>query len=509
MGVVEPQPTRSRIEMPTSHDEQHHGALDRGGGQRDDGLSGFIILRLSERAPGDRPDLRSHAEEFRLDSLLALLDELGGPPTRRAITVVEPRELLREEEEVMDSRDLMLDSLTRYWCIDVRGLRQSPHDLVKRFSELTSVELAYAELAVSDPAVIKRNPLSQHQGYLKDAPEGIGALWAHRQPGGRGQHAGVCDIERAWRLKHEDLLRGTNPRLIPDPTQHRINEDGIKGYIGHHGTAVMGVIAAVDNTLGVIGIAPSLGRLRAAAIYQKQKPEPNPKPNYQPDHDVRNAVYLACKSMSRGDILLLEVQRGPTGAELPTEIDHADFLAIRHATKLGRIVVASAGNGNCFVDPELERENGVGYLGDSGAIMVGACKSALVYEDDGHGNAVGHHEPTETSNYGSRIDCHAWGENVTTCGGTDAAPNTSYRHDFSGTSSAAAIIAGAAALIQSMYRAPRMNSQPLKRVSPTDMRGYLSNQATATGQAATPADRYIGSMPNLHLIKTAVLNPLP
>lgn len=489
--------------MRTSDDQQHaeqQDVVDRDGGERDDGLSGFVILRLSRQLdPGDGPDLREHAESLRLGSLVKLLDELGQPPTQRVITSVAPSELLQQEEQAMDGPLPPLNSLTRYWRIDALGLQQPLKEIAQRFARLDGVELAYAEMAVFAPAVTVRNPLSGHQGYLDEAPTGIDARWAWTQLGGQGEGVGVVDVERAWRLGHEDL-RGKNPTLIDihqinDPLVRLVNEAGQPGVVGHHGTAVMGVIAADDNGVGVIGIAPLLDSLRAASVFDGQRAV-----------HVGDAVTGARQSMNPGDVLLLEVERGPRQRELPTETDAADFDAIRLATSDGVIVVEAAGNGSRNLNTWRDAQRRRLYRGhvdfqDSGAIMVGACKSAVVDNT--------RHVRAPTSNHGSRIDCYAWGEHVTTCGYIGALPDTAYTRNFTGTSSAAAIIAGAAVLTQSMNLA--MGRQPL---SPDQIRRYLSNPVNGTPQPQRsplppPPDERIGSMPSLRLVKTQVLDRLP
>ena len=57
------------------------------------------------------------------------------------------------------------------------------------------------------------------------------------------------------------------------------------------------------------------------------------------------------------------------------------------------------------------------------------------------------HRRIARASFGSRIDCYAWGENVTTADGAD---NKSYVNNFHGTSAASAIVAGAAILVQQM-----------------------------------------------------------
>jgi serine protease len=491
--------------MRISDDQQrarHHDVVDRDGDERDDGLSGFVILRLSgELDPGEGPDLRDHVDAVGLQRLVNYLDELGQPPTRRVITSVEPHELLRWEEEAMDSRLPPLNSLTRYWRVDAQGLQQPLEEIVEGFSRFDGVELAYAEMVVCDPAVSAvSKPLDGDQRYLDEAPTGIGARWAWTQLGGRGEAVGVVDVERGWRLGHEDL-RGAAPTLIDippvgSPGVPLINQDGLGGFVGHHGTAVMGVIAADDNGFGVIGIAPSLDSLRAASIFDGQKAV-----------HVADAVIGASHSMKAGDVLLLEVERGCQPHWLPTETDTADFDAIRLATSKGVTVIEAAGNGNCdlntWEDPKEGRRLFRGHpdFRDSGAIMVGACKSGLV-----NGNS---HARAPMSNHGARVDCYAWGESVTTTGYIGASPDTAYTHSFTGTSSAAAIIAGAAVLTQSMYLA-KPGRQPL---SPDQMRRFLSNPVNGTPQSPPPPpplpSERIGSMPSLRLVKTQALDRLP
>ncbi len=77
--------------------------------------------------------------------------------------------------------------------------------------------------------------------------------------------------------------------------------------------------------------------------------------------------------------------------------------------------------------------------------MVGAASSALP------------HKRLYFSNYGSRIDTYAWGENVTT---TALSGYTSY---FNGTSSASSIIAGAAVNLQGIAKKSPWKTSDSKR----------------------------------------------
>jgi hypothetical protein len=500
--------------MRTSDDRQHaeHPDVVVGrGSERDDGLSGFVILRLlSGLDPGEGPDLREHAEALRLRSLVNYLDELGGPPTRRAITSVAPRKLLQQEKEAKDSPLPPLRSLTSYWRIDAHELRQPLEEIAARFSRLDDVEFAYAEMAVSDPAAsTPKNPLNGEQLYLNAAPNGIGARWAWNQPGGKGQGVGLADIEAGWRLNHKDLLRPDSTLIhitVRDKNGHPvdlINLDGTGFFVGDHGTAVLGIIAARDNKLGVIGIAPSLRKLRVAPISDGTNTV-----------DVGNALIAASEEMRVGDVLLLEVAReGPKEDRWPTEIDDLDFDAIRHVTNLGRIVVEAAANAGMNL-ADWPGQNGRRLVSgqpdwDSGAIMVGACQT------DPHPLVDISRERYSTSNYGERVNCFAWGQWATTC--WVAPPGLTpmpYTRDFTGTSSAAAIVAAATVLSQSMNiaRRPGEPVQPRRApLWPLPMRSILSdhNNGTPQGPLSAAKNEMIGSMPDLKKIKTNELDHIP
>lgn len=468
--------------------DDNHRPLDVDREQLGDGNSGFVIVRLSrELLFVQGRDLRAVAEELKLGALIELLELYGNPPTRRLITSVDPEKLLAMEREAAQSPWRPLNSLTLYWRIDMRARHEPIFEIAKRLAGIHGVEHAYAEQVVSDPVVNPGDdPFNAQQNYLDPAPTGIDARWAWTQAGGEGQGVGVVDLEQGWRLGHEDYA-GKAPTLI-----FNTNRDGIGGYVGNHGTAVLGIIAADDNTRGVVGAAPSIASLRATSHFDGATAL-----------HVADAIIAAVPTMASGHVLLLEVQRG--AALLPTETDTADFDAIRLASARGIIVVEAAGNGSNDLDAFTDaagrfrlRRGHVDFR-DSGAIMVGAALSPVV-----GGNA---HNRAGFSNFGGRIDCYGWGENVTSCGYGDLSPgaaiDASYTAFFSGTSSASPIVVGAAVLTQSMYR-----SATGTMLSPGQMRTILSNPANGTPQGMGVAGA-IGVMPNLRQIGQNVLGLVP
>ena len=118
--------------------------------------------------------------------------------------------------------------------------------------------------------------------------------------------------------------------------------------------------------------------------------------------------------------------------------------------------------------------------------MVGAAESALP------------HNRSSFSNFGSRVDCYGWGQNVTTCGygwlDAGTGNDSTYTSTFSGTSSATPIVAGAGILVQGFFEGTSGG-----RLSPVQMRSILSNPDTGTPQGPdTTGD--IGVMPDVRAI---------
>src|SRR4030095_5997333 len=111
---------------------------------------------------------------------------------------------------------------------------------------------------------------------------------------------------------------------------------------------------------------------------------------------------------------------------------------------------------------------GHGDFRDSGAIIVGAATSGTHRKT--HGN--------NGSNYGSRIDCYAWGTDINTTSTDRDGSRSTYISDFAGTSGASAIIAGAVISIQSMRVRANKN-----RFAPEEMRRILRDPECGTPSA--------------------------
>ena len=355
--------------------------------------------------------------------------------------------------------------LTAYYAVDVPTGRDA-EAAAKTISAWPDVQFARLEAEPAPPPLNPDDdPLSGDQGYLEAAPQGIDARAAWTVCDGKG--IGFVDVEQGWTLDHEDLA-AANITLI----------SGVNTQYNGHGTAVLGEVVAVDNTLGGIGIAPTC----TARVISQWRTDSN--------FSTSDAIVNAAAAMNAGDVMLIEAQTNypNAGGYVPVEVDEWVFYAIQAAVAKGIVVVEAGANGSVNLDTFADglgknvlNRNSPDFK-DSGAILVGAGSSAVP------------HSRLDLSNFGSRIDSYGWGENISTSGdgwvGND--PHT-YTNDFGGTSGASPMVTGVALLVQSWCKA----NSTLR--TPAEMRTLLSDVDLNTESANPPSDR-IGVMPDLHAV---------
>jgi hypothetical protein len=362
----------------------------------------------------------------------------------------------------------------------------------------------YAEVGVmmiaSLPPEIRPADEAANQEYLNKSPKGVDALYAWRFPGGRGNGVRFVDIEGAWHLRHADLIEAGITLIEGQP--------GMGSDVIDHGTAVLGIIAAGDDDQHVVGIAHEVVSARVVSVIDHQRM-----------FNLPRAILFAIRELRFGDVLLIEADAPSDKGLVPVEIQRSVFELIRLATARGIVVIEPSGNGGVDLDNvectemgfrvrPLNRAGRIGFR-DSGALVVGGCLS----EDS--------HPRSSFSSYGSRVDCYAWAEDVVTtwysdvfipfawggslltrklldaCAGDDIL--ITKIHEFSGTSSASAIVAGVAICIQSLAQANLGF-----RFSPWQLRLLLSDPANGTKSKNPKVDR-IGTMPDLRKIIQRVL----
>jgi serine protease len=385
--------------------------------------------------------------------------------------------LFRADELTIDEQRRNAEHRSGRFLPDLNSyfeVRVDPIDsekLLGALKQLGSVQTAY-RAALPQPAPVDILPptpdAEAFQIYLDPAPAGIDARDAWTRPGGRGEGILIVDIEYNWRDTHEDLESALSRQECFTPFSTEIE----------HGTAVIGELIGGDNAYGITGIAnqADVGLVThwpASMTYS-----------------VARAVQCATGLLGPGDVMLIEAQTvGPNSTFVPPEWDQAEYDAITNATAAGIIVVETAGNGNENLDDSAFGGAFDRAVRDSGALIVGAGANLYYPPDQPDLSRL------DFSTYGSRVDLHGWGDDVLTTGYGDAFdgggdPNQFYTDLFNGTSSAAPMIAGAAAILQGVQIA--CGGDPLP---PAIVREILVQ--TGSPQVAGPFPGNIGPRPDL------------
>ncbi|MBW7475415.1 hypothetical protein K0T92_11705 [Paenibacillus oenotherae] len=349
-------------------------------------------------------------------------------------------------------------------------------ELIQSLSASHYVEEAYLKPQPVEPPTIVllpnttpvqsgNDPNFSLQGYANAAPQGHDAPYAWQYEGGDGKGISWVDVEQGWALNHEDL---TAHGIVMLP-------GSLNAAYHSHGTGVLGVVSAVDNTIGNLGIT------------SKATPMVSSQHRSAGGYSTSGAIISAADALQAGDVILLEAQTSYSTASgyVPVEVYPDTFDAIRYAVDRGITVIEAAGNGSVNLDT-FQTTDGKFVLNrtspdykESGAIMVGAVSNTAP------------HTRMYFSNYGSRIDVNSWGMSVHTLDAASSSSTTGYQSGFSGTSSASSIITANAISIQGIAKAEFGTAY-----STTQLRALLSN-STLNTPSSNPATDKVGYMPNL------------
>ncbi len=300
--------------------------------------------------------------------------------------------------------------------------------------------------------------LTRHQHYLKTPKiksneiNGLGIIDAWNK-NAYGQGIQVADIEWDFDLSHPDLLANNITPLFP-LTEKTDQAD--------HGTAVAGLIMGKKDGKGITGLAYKLDMFYAISELSSGRIE---------------AIIASKQKLHAGDIVLYEMQTVcEHHAYVPADYEMHIWEATRTLTEAGIIVIMAAGNGG--VDLDLPFYDSYRQRSDNHSIRVGAGSPYTLNR-------------LPFSTHGSPIHVQAWGEDVTTAGYGDlfhGDGNNKYTANFSGTSSACALVAGAAAVIQSWYK-DKTNTV----LTPIEMRELLIKTGTYPS-----LNEKIGPLPNVN-----------
>jgi len=374
-------------------------------------------------------------------------------------TAVKLSELIvRAQRMDPDYRPPRFDHIYRVRTEDVA----TAEALAKQLREHPAVDFAEVQRVIPPPGLIDptSEPMSGEQVQLDPPQKGINArgAWALGADG-----AGVFLI---------DLERGYDPHVdLPTVKLVSGEEENLRAVEPDHGTAVLGILAADDqHTTGGIGIAPR------ADIGFAMRFEGSVD-----DEVIGPAITDATHALGYGDILLIDDQYGMkiggSTFAMPIETHPVVTPMLDMIRTLGIVLVEPSGNGSRSIDDYC--------LPASSAIMVGGINS----------NTLKRMTEEFMSNFGERVDLHALYDGIVTSGwnadhgGSGAAHSTTaYTQSFHGTSATSAIIAGAAALLQS-YVIKHLGW----RLAPEALLECLRESGTPSGSA----DDHVGVMPDV------------
>lgn len=337
--------------------------------------------------------------------------------------------------------------------------------------------------------------------YLCDPPHGMGVAGFLGPQAGAGVR--IVDLERFWAGSHTHLphlqfppsFRGPEGEddflkhfyFAPDTT--RPSDDALRKEFWTgvaHSTGALGILGAKGGPAG-LGLVPGAELIFASSYVKNEEGKWVESLAAQIDKltDRNNGI------MRPGDILLVEHQvfgrlKTNCSAEVyaPVELEPAICKALADARAREIIVIEPAGNGQRnLADLRQFGACEKNEIGLSGAIMVAACQ-----QPDGQGN----HNPLLSSNRGTPVKCYAWGEQIMSLHPTKP------MDWFGETSAASALVAGVAALLQSLEI--NRSGQPLM---PQELTEALSPSSGPLQVANINSS--IGVMPNLPAIVGRVL----
>ncbi len=324
----------------------------------------------------------------------------------------------------------------------------------------------------------KANKYFSEQYYINTINHSQYVTW--QLSNGEGSIVAVID-DGVW-LQHPDLVGANwkNNKEIPNNDK----DDDNNGYIddcygwnfldnnndlvskGKHGTAVAGIIAARDNTIGIVGIAPK-SKIMSLTVCD----------NYGCDDD---AIYDAIIYAANNGADVISISLGSTNGY--TGYNAGFDYAISYAYNRGVVIVVAAGNG----DTESAGQTGmdldfykISPVNNNLVLGVGALDKTGQYR-------------TNWSNYGNGVDIYAPGEEIISTIVPLYSNNYSYGY-LDGTSFSAPMVAATAALLKSY--SILSNVEIMSRITSKSNKGKLDIKNSLEGIDIKKRRDYVSSIP--------------
>ncbi len=234
----------------------------------------------------------------------------------------------------------------------------------------------------------------------------------------------------------------------PDVNQHHYGNGDVMGQDAKHGTHVAGIIGAVQgNGIGVDGIAPSVKLMMIRTV-----PDGDER-----DKDIANAIRYAVDNGAQ----IISMSFGKPYSPYKAAVDDA----VQYADAHGVLMVHAAGNdgadlakGKNFPTP----------------VYLGGGKPATWIEVGASSWKGGDSLAASFSNYGkNEVDVFAPGVDI-----LSTVPGNQYERD-SGTSMAAPVVSGLAALIMDYY--PNLTATDVKKIISASVSNYGGQMVVRPG----------------------------
>lgn len=188
--------------------------------------------------------------------------------------------------------------------------------------------------------------------------------------GARGNGARVAVLDSGFSLTHPDIATKYDPSCTADMTGEGIaygpNSDDPSGVFSH-GMHTAGTVAAAQNNIGTIGVAPEARLCLVKVLFNAGSGSFG---------DVVSGIIFAADrdvdviSMSLGGYLVKSGEKGLYTAFEAGELRHFIDRAVDYATNRGALVIAAAGNESIDFD---QTANLIHVPGDSpGALSISA-----------------------------------------------------------------------------------------------------------------------------------------
>ena len=319
--------------------------------------------------------------------------------------------------------------------------------LAKDLKQLAPIARALPVPRLAPAATPLNEPDFEEQWYLTRC--GMPDAWNKAT----GEGVVAAAIDWGFDIDHDDLQNGRVELTFNSKTKTEDVSHAADGVLLAHGTAVLGLIGAADNGLGIVGFAfnSDMWAIQAADNQLTSTPE-----------DWAKAIKFVCDQPSDGrrKVIALEAQ---TSSQRNVEMEDQINQAIKSAIKKNVVVCVPAGNragGDAGLDDLGQK------IPETGSILVGATQ---FHETE--------NRRASQSQRGARITVFAPGDEQRdfTCA---IGPHNAYRTGFGGTSGAVAKVAGAVALMLEANSA----------LTHSEIRKILREQGTKMADAATEPD---------------------